>query len=349
MNSRDRVLTAVALEQPDRVPVDLWALPPVTFQLQDHFRVEKDEAVWKALGVDLRSVWPDYIGPEHRVFSDGSWIDWWGIHKKMMGPFDEIVDYPLAGFNSVEEIEQYSWPDPAWFDYQGLQRKCDQFEDYALVIRDPGPYTPCVLRVAMYLRSMDRFMLDLALNPEIAQAILKRIAQFYLELSRRILESVGDRTDIFCIADDMGTQDGLLISPDMFEEFIEPHLREFIGLAKEHAQHVMYHSCGAVKPLIPKFVDLGVEILNPIQVSAQGMDPAELKREFGKSLCFHGALDIQNVLTQSSPDQVHNEVSILCRALGKGGGYIFAPTNNILPDTPVENILAAYEAARKHC
>ena len=348
MNCRERVLAAVALQEPDRVPVDLWALPPVTFQLQEHFRVEKDEAVWKALGVDLRSVWPEYIGPEHTVFSDGTWIDWWGIHKKTVGPFDEIVDYPLAECGTVEEIERYSWPDPDWFDYQGLQSKCEQFGEYAQVIRDPGPYTACVLRVAMYLRSMDRFMIDLALNPDIAQAILNRIAQFYLELSRRTLESVGDRTDIYCIADDMGTQDGLLISPDMFDRFIQPSLRQFIELAKCYGQHIMYHTCGSVKPLIPRFIDLGVDILNPIQVSAQGMDPAELKKEFGKLLCFHGALDIQTLLTQSSPDKVRDEVCKLCSTLGKGG-YILAPTNNLLPDTPVENILAAYEAARKHC
>ena len=349
MNSRERVLAAITLQEPDQVPVDLWALPPVTFQLRDHFRVEKDEAVWKALGVDLRSVWPDYIGPQHQVFPNGNWIDWWGIRKKMVGSFDEIVAYPLAGLDSVEAIEKYTWPDPGWFDYRGLQKICEQLEDYALVIRDPGPYTTCVLRVAMYLRSMDQFMIDLVINPEIAEAILGRIARFYLEMSRGILESVGERTDIYCIADDMGMQDGLLISPDMFNQFIKPHLKQFINLAKEHDQRVMYHSCGAIKPLIPRFVDLGIDILNPIQISAQGMDPAELKQEFGKSLCFHGALDVQTVLIKSSPDQVQNEVAKLCRILGEKGGYILAPTNNILPDTPIENILAVYEATRQHC
>lgn len=349
MNSKSRVLAAVALQEPDRVPVDLWALPPVTFQLRSHFRLEKDAAVWQALGVDLRSVWPEYIGPQPKVYPNGSWIDWWGIHKKMVGPFDEIVNYPLAGLCSVEEIEKYSWPDPGWFDYKGLQQMCEQFENYALVIRDPGPYATCVLRVAMYLRSMDQFMRDLVLNPEIAQAILSRVARFYLEMNRWILESVGDRTDICFIADDMGTQDRLLISPNMFDQFIKPHLKQFIDLAKEHGQRVMYHSCGAIKPLIPRFVDLGIDILNPIQVSAQGMDPAELKREFGESLCFHGAMDVQTVLSRRGPDEVKEEVSKLCSILGAKGGYILAPTNNILPGTPLENILAAYEAARQQC
>lgn len=346
MISKERVLEAVALRVPDRTPVDLWALPPVTTQLRNHFRVETDEAVWQELGVDLRSVWPDYIGPSQRYLPDGSWIDWWGIHKKLVGPFEEIVDYPLLGLKSIEKIETHGWPDPDWFDYAGLRRKCEQFSGYAIVIRDPGPYTTCVLRMAMYLRSMDQFMMDLALQPETAQAIIDHVAKFYLELSRRILTAIGDLSDIYCIADDMGMQEGLLISPDMFDSFIRPHLKTFIDLAKNEGQQVMYHSCGAVKPLIPGFIDMGIDILNPIQVSAQNMDPAELKSEYGNSLCFHGALDVQTTLFSCSPEKVKDEVSRLYSVLGNNGGYILAPTNNILPDTPLENILAAYEATR---
>jgi uroporphyrinogen decarboxylase len=346
MNSKERVIKAVTLQRPDRTPVDLWALPPVTFQLRNHFRVEKDEEVWKALGVDLRSIWPDYIGPKHKLFPDGSWIDWWGIHKKMVGSFDEIADYPLARYNTVEEIERYSWPDPSWFDYEGLTQQCEQFEEYALVVRDPGPYTTCVLRVAMYLRSMDKFMMDLILNPEIAQAILNHVAEFYLEMSRRILETIGEFTNIYCIADDVGMQEGLLLSPNMFDRFIKPYFVQFVDLAKKYDQRVMYHSCGAIKPLIPRFVDLGIDILNPIQLSAQGMDPVELKREFGEILCFHGALDVQTVLFTGTPDKIRDEVARLCRLFGKEGGFILAPTNNIVPETPLENILAVYEAAR---
>jgi len=134
-----------------------------------------------------------------------------------------------------------------------------------------------------------------------------------------------------------------MISPGMFRKFIKPSLRRFIAQAKEYGQKVMYHTCGAVRPLIPDFIEMGVDILNPIQVSARGMEPAGLKRDFGGALCFHGALDIQAVLSQGTPDQVRAEAARLCQVLGEGGGFILAPTNNVMPETPVENILALYE------
>jgi len=158
---------------------------------------------------------------------------------------------------------------------------------------------------------------------------------------------VGDLTDIYFIADDVGVQDGLMISPRMFCKLIAPSLRRFIAQAKKYGQRIMYHTCGAVRRLIPDFIEMGVDILNPIQVSAKGMEPAGLKRDFGDALCFHGALDIQTVLSQGTPAQVRAEVARLCQVLGQGGGFILAPTNNIMPETPVENVLALYEAVQE--
>ena len=346
MNSKERVLAAINHVEPDRVPVDLWALSPVTDRLRDHFGVEDDEAVWQTLGVDLRSVWPAYVGPPLPSSDDGSWIDWWGIRKRMIGPFEEVVEPPLADARTIADVEAHPWPDPDWFDYDGLRPICEALSEYALVIRDPGPNTTCVLRLAMFLRDMEKFMMDLALNPDLARAIIERVERFYLELDRCIFEAVGDLTDIYFIADDIGTQDRLIISPRMFRKFVKPSLQRFIAQAKEHGLRVMYHTCGAVRPLIPDFIEMGVDILNPIQVSAKGMEPAGLKRDFGDALCFHGALDIQTVLSQGTPDEVHAEAARLCRVLGQGGGFILAPTNNVMPETPIENILALYEAVQ---
>jgi uroporphyrinogen decarboxylase len=359
MNSRQRVLAAINHVEPDRVPVDLWALPPVTDRLREHFGVEDpstgpltssghcDEAVWQALGIDLRSVWPTYAGPLLPSSDDGSWVDWWGLRKRMVGPFEEVVEPPLADAQTVADVEAYPWPDPDWFNYEGLRPTCQALSEYALVIRDPGPNATCVLRLSMFLRGMEKFMMDLAMNTDLARAIIERVERFYLELDRRILEAVGDLTDIYFIADDVGVQDKLMISPRMFRKFIRPSLQRFIAQAKEHGQRVMYHTCGAVRPLIPDFIEMGVDILNPIQMSANGMEPSELKRDFGDALCFHGSLDIQTVLSQGTPDQVRAEVTRLCQVLGQRGGFILAPTNNIMPETPVENILALYEAVHE--
>ncbi len=347
MNSRERVLAAIHHREVDRIPVDLWALPPVTDKLRSHFKMDNDEAVREALGVDLRSVWPKYIGPEYKTFEDSGWIDWWGIRKKMLGDFEEIMEHPLSNASTVDDVLSHSWPDPDWFDYAGLKKRCERLRGYALVIRDPGPYSICVLRVAMYLRSMDKFMMDLVMNPEFAKAVIDQVGQFYMEMSRRILESIGHLTDIYFIADDVGMQDGLMISPEMFSEFLEPILKQFIRQAKGYGQRIMYHSCGTIRSMIPKFIELGIDILNPIQTSAKDMEPAALKKEFGKALCFHGALDIQTVLSRGTPAEVKAEVLNLCALLGEGGGFILAPTNNIMPETPLKNILALYEAVRE--
>jgi uroporphyrinogen decarboxylase len=347
MNSKQRVLATIDHVEPDRVPVDLWALPPVTDKLRAHFGVDDDESVWQALGVDLRSVWPAYVGPPLPTFDDSSWTDWWGLRKRMIGPFEEVAEPPLAEAQTTADVETHPWPDPDWFDYDDLRSICEASSEYALVIRDPGPNATCVLRMAMFLRGMEKFMMDLALNPDLAQAIIEQVGRFYLEFDRRIFEAVGDLTDIYFIADDVGVQDGLMISPRMFHKFIAPSLRRFIAQAKEYGQRVMYHTCGAVRRLIPDFIEMGVDILNPIQVSAQGMEPAGLKRDFGHALCFHGAFDIQAVLSQGTPDQVRAEVARLCHVLGQGGGFILAPTNNVMPETPIENVLALYEAIQE--
>lgn len=344
MNHKERVLAAINHAKADRVPLDLWAIAPVTDRLRQHFGIESDEAVWQALGIDLRSVWPEYVGPELPAFDDGSWMDWWGLRKRMIGPFEEVVEPPLAQAQSVAGIEAHPWPDPDWFDYEGLRPTCEALSDYALVVRDPGPNATCVLRLAMFLRGMEQFMMDLALNPDLARAIIERVERFYLEFDRRIFEAVGHLTDIYFIADDVGVQDGLMISPRMFRKFIRPSLERFIAQAHEHGQKVMYHTCGAVRRLIPDFIDMGVDILNPIQTSAKGMEAAGLKRDFGDALCFHGAMDIQTVLSQGTPAQVRAEAARLCEVLGRGGGFILAPTNNVMPETPIENIMTLYEA-----
>ncbi len=346
MNSKERVLAAINHVEPDRVPVDMWALPPITDNLRDHFGVVNDEDVWRSLGIDLRSVWPAYVGPSLETLEDGSYADWWGLRKKMVGPFEEVVEPPLAYAQTPADVEAHPWPDPDWFDYAAMRPICEALSEYALVVRDHGPNATCVLRLAMFLRGTEQFMMDLAMNPGLAEAIIAQVEGFYLEFDRRIFETVGDLTDIYFIADDVGVQTGLMISPRMFRDFVKPSLSRLITQGKAYGQKIMYHTCGAVRDLIPDFIEMGVDVLNPIQPSAAHMDPNGLKRDFGQSLCFHGALDIQTVLSSGTPDQVRAEVNRLCKVLGPGGGFILAPTNNIMPETPLENILALYETAK---
>jgi uroporphyrinogen decarboxylase len=347
MKSKERVLRAINHEEPDRVPCDFWGLEDTKARLRAHFGVEDDEGFLEALGIDIRSVWPAYIGPEKKTYPDGSLEDFWGIRRKKIGGFDTVILNPLREASSIEEVEAYPWPDPDWFDYKGFREKCEKLSDYALVSRDTGPNTTCVLRVAMFLRGMDKFLMDLVLNPDLARAIISKVEGFYFEHDRRMFEEAGDLLDIYMIADDLGTQSGLLISPAMWREFVAPSIRKFIVQAKKYGMRIMLHSCGAIRPLIPDFIEMGVEILNPIQTTAKGMVPRELKEKFGEELCFHGSIDTQHTLPFGTPEEVAAEVRDRIKTLGPGGGFILAPSQTLGPDVPLENIIAMYETAHE--
>jgi len=199
----------------------------------------------------------------------------------------------------------------------------------------------------MYLRGVKQALIDLLRAPEFTHRLYEKITEFYFELNKRCFEEAGDLIDIFMMGEDLGTQGGLLVSPKTFREFIKPYLSRHIQLAKRYGVKVMLHSCGAIRELIPEFIDMRIDILNPIQIRAKGMNPAELKRRFGDKLSFHGAIDIQQTLPYGKPEDVRAEVRSRIKMLGRGGGYILCSTHNIQPDTPIENILAMYDEAKK--
>jgi len=343
MNSKERVLKAIDHEEPDSLPCDLWGLEETKTRLRNYFGVKDNEGFLQALGVDIRSVQPAYIGPELKSYPDGSWEDWWGLRLKTIGGMDTVVFNPLGEVTTVEEVGTHSWPDPDWFDYEGLRETCLELQDYALVSRDVGANTTCVLRVSMHLRRMDQFMTDTILNPDLVRAIVKKVEEFYLGYDRRTFEAAGDLINIYMIADDFGSQDRLLMSPITLREFIYPSLRRFIEQGKRYGMKIMFHCCGAVRSPIPDFIEMGVDILNPIQTSAKGMVPRELKGEFGQALCFHGSLDTQHTLPFGTPEKVAAEVRDRIEALAAGGGFICAPSQTIAPDVPIENVIALYE------
>ncbi|MCD6469691.1 hypothetical protein J7L29_02700 [Candidatus Bathyarchaeota archaeon] len=205
----------------------------------------------------------------------------------------------------------------------------------------------CVLHAAMYLRGVKQALIDPLINSEFTRRLYEKITEFYLELNKRCFEEADGLIDIFMMGEDLGTQEGLLVSPKIFREFIKPYLAKHVQLAKRYGVKVMLHSCGAIHELIPDLIEMGIGILNPIQVRAKGMNPIELKREYGDKLSFHGGIDIQQTLPYGAPKDVRAEVRERIQTLGRGGGYILCTTHNIQPDTPLINILAMYEEAKK--
>lgn len=360
MNSKDRVLAAIAYEEPDRVPVDYWAVPEVTQALLKEFGLVNEEQLLEKLRIDIRYVKSSFSGfdfeeqPDgslHKRLSDGTFADIWGVKRKKIswgrGSYLEMIESPLRDASSVQEIENYSWPDIEAFNYESILKQCLNYKDFAIICTGDRLTTRAsIFKLAMYLRGMDRFFMDLALNPGLVETLVAKLLEFHLEHNRRIFEVAAKHMDIFMLGDDFGSENGLLISLAMFRKFFKPALRDLIDLAKTFDLKTMLHTCGAVRELIPDLIEIGLDILNPIQTRAKGMDPKELKREFGKDICFHGAMDVQKTLPFGTPEEIKRTVNFHVKTLGKGGGFILAPSHNLQLDIPIDNILAMYEAER---
>jgi len=349
MTPKQRVLDAIAHKQTDRTPLDLWITKEVMDKLCQHFRMDKADEVMKELGVDIRLVEPEYMGPPLEESPDGKVKDIWGVTRRRVsysdGSYLESEDYPLEGDISIADIENYTWPDPDHYDYSVIPKSCEKYGDYAILNVGNRLNRTSVLKAAMYLRGMQQLMIDMALNPPLVEALLEKITDYYLAHNERIFKAGEGLIDIFMMGDDFGTQKGLLISVQMFRRYFAPRLKKFAEQAKSYGLKVMLHSCGSVKELIPDIIEIGVDILNPIQANARGMIPEELKAEFGHQICFHGGIDIQHTLPFGTTEDVEREVKDRIRVLGKNGGYIVASTHNIQTDTPLENILRMYEVA----
>ncbi len=354
MLPRERVLKALAFEEPDRTPIDCWITTEALRKLYRHFGTTDKEDVLRRLHVDLRMIpGPRYVGPELERHPDGAVEDIWGVPRiekefgqgDRRGSYKEVTRFPLAEARTVKDIEQYpKWPSADWFDFSDIAAQCRAVSEYAVIAGGDRLNRTAVLKPAMYLRGTEQIFIDMAEQPAVAEAIFERIAAFYLEFDRRLFEAADGGIDIFQMGDDFGMQHGLLCSYDMWKRYFAPHLRRFIELPHEFGLKVMHHTCGAVAEIIPDFIDMGLDILNPIQPRCVGMDPAELKRRFGRRICFHGSIDIQKTVPFGSVDDVRAEVRDRMAALAPGGGFIICTAHNIQADAPLENILALFDA-----
>ena len=344
MNSRERTLAALAHRQPDRVPLDFSATPEVWATLQAHFGTEDRGVVLDALHVDVRGVGGRYAGPPLPRYADGSWEDVYGIRLKNVsyeaGTYAEVAEFVLDEAQTAEEIEAHRWPSADDFDFTGIGEACARLDEYAIAAHGPG-----VFQRVTWLRRMDKVLLDMMIEPEMAIALMARLTAFHEAYYTRYLEAADGRIDVLYVTDDYGSQKGLLMSPATWRQFIGPNLKRLVDVAHAHGAKFMLHSCGGVRDLIPDLIAVGVDVLDPIQTQAAGMVPRELKALFGDELSFHGAIDTQTTLPFGTVEDVRQEVRERIEVLGRGGGYILAPTHNIQPDTPVERILAMYETA----
>lgn len=341
MNSKERVLAAFEGQTPDRVPLWYGATETVTAGLARLCGAGNEEALMQRLHIDFRRVRERYIGPELPVKTDGSYQTFWGVWRSG-AYYGQPVFHPLAGVETVEEVERYSWPSPDWFDFSHLRPQCEPWRDYAII---GGPWV-VVFTDATELVGMSQFFVKMVTHPEVTKAVIQKVSDFYYQVTVRFFEACGDLLDIFFFGDDMGSQQALLVSPSMWKDFVKPHVARFIELGKQAGLKTMFHSCGAVRDLIDSWIELGLDALNPIQRRARGMDLAGLKRDFGSRLTFHGGIDHQQVLPFGSVEDVRSEVHEVIDALAPGGGFCLAASHDLLLDEfPLENILAMYDEA----
>ena len=348
MTSKERVLTAVNLAQPDRVPMDFHGNRWVLDRLSRDTNVKTHRELLERLHsdiVDLRGlVDPSYCGPVpySRELAGGVRENYWGWRQKVVeaacGPEEQYVEFVLSDATTVEEIEKHPWPDPDWFDFTDFGERLEPWKEFAIMATGVSG-----LQHPSFLRGIDNLMIDMAAVPEMAHAIMDRFTEFYLAYFDRMLTAADGRIDILRQADDLGTQHSLFFSAQMFRTFIKPRIAQFVDLAHSHGVKFMFHSCGAIRPVIEDLIEIGVDILDPLQAAAAGMEPEGLKREYGSRICLHGGIDTQYLLPQGSPDEVRREVQRRIEILGEGGGYILAPCHVLQLDVSTENVLAMSE------
>ena len=381
MTGRERLLTALAHREPDRIPLDLGStqvtgihvvayrklrqalgLPAVEPQLFDVIQglALPDDDLLRLLGVDTRGLNPlnshnwgvvEEEGMDEK-YGDLYWSyhDEWGItHRKPRpdGLYYSLWQAPLNRPDlSAQDILRHPWPrmdDPQRI--AGLRQKAEQYRaaGFAVVLKDPFAG---IFEMAQRIVGMENLLVMMASDAALAGVLFEKLAGLKLSFWEMALPRLADAVDVISHADDYGTQESQLISPRMYRQQIKPHWQVVLGRVRALAPQarLFFHSCGNVRPLIPDFIEMGVEILNPVHIRAQGMEPAALKRDFGDALSFWGGgVDTQGVLPYGTPDQVRDDVRRNLDALALGGGYVFNTVHNIQADVPAENMIAMYE------
>ena len=342
MNSKQRVHAALARQPVDRVPIYMWFHPSTAERLSRALEIPA-AALDEVLGNDVRQTWVNnnyaMEGITHAHDGEGHTDDW-GIGWVKQYHFNQIVHHPLAQA-TPEEMLAYRFP------YAQIEKLLGSMPPVAAAA---GEYfigcdvSPCAFEMYWRLRGMEASMLDMAESPALAATMLARCVDFSIALAEQAIQRFP--LDWLWTGDDVASQRAMMMSPKTWRALIKPELARVFALAKTHHLWLAYHCCGALRPIIPDLIEIGLDVLNPVQGSCPGMDPFELKAEFGDRLAFMGGLDTQELLPHGTPAEVARATQRLLEGMTRdGGGYILAASHTIPPETPDENIFALYAAA----
>jgi uroporphyrinogen decarboxylase len=379
MNSRERVLAAIDHREPDHIPFDLGGMAQSGIhkagyaRLRDYLNLPKTNTrilnlntqqakfevdLQDRLGIDTAMVYSLWASPDQaNIREDGNYwayTDSWGVDRRMPkedGQYFDVISHPLKDGNVLERFQKYPWPPPV------DSSQFMELRDEAKQARAQGRFVvlmglcPGIVEMYAWLRGFEQFYMDLAAEPQIVGMFLDKMVELKASYWQQALQELGAWVDAVNEADDMAGQTNLLFSPATYRRLVKPYHSRLFRSIKACAPHVklIFHSCGAVRKLIPDFIEIGVDVLNPVQISASGMNPLELKKEFGKELCFWGGgVDAQNVLTTGSTEEIRDNVHSNIEALAPGGGFVFAPTHIIQSSVPPENIMVMWETLQEY-
>lgn len=381
MNSRERILSALNHQEPDHVPFDLagttWTgIANGAYQkLRTLLGKNPEEPNWsdvvqqivvpsedilETLEVGTRGLFPltSHNWDVYKKLTDKGdiweYFDEWGFthhFPKTNGFWFSLVKHPMENIlPDVKEVYRYNWPTASDKErIRGLREKAVRFREQGKIVMLKG-LCAGVFEMQQRFRGMTNALVDPYLYPEFSDSLIGKIADLKIEFWKMALSGLADVVDVIAEADDYGTQESQLIDPEHFRQFYKPHISRIINVLKQNAPNakIMFHSCGNVRPIIPDFIEIGIDILNPVHINATGMEPYQLKKDFGKDIVFWGGgIDTQKILPTGTVAEVNENVKKNIAALAPGGGFVFATVHNIQSEVPPQNIIAMCESITK--
>ncbi len=354
MNSKDRVLRAINHQQTiGRNAITFDAQAEVYDLLYKYFGIADKNKIklFDELHCDTLMLAPATLvfSPEEAIKPDIKKSIWQVEYKSTKtdtgAQYNEICGCPLAGKDDLSDLDNFKWPNVDDLDFSNFMERAKNSGDRAIIgVSCWGAY-----HTASFMRGMEDILLDFAMRRDYLDKLLGYISDYVLAANTKMLEEAGDCIDIVYMADDYCSQSGCLFSPDDFRTYCLPYVKNMVDLAHKYNKKFLLHVCGSVRPLLPILVDAGIDMLEPVQTRANGMNPIELKREFGKDICFYGGMDLQKTLISGTTEDVENEAKSLIETLGRDGGYIFGPGHTYIQiDAPLENILTMYKTALEY-
>ncbi len=337
--SKERVLATFAHEKPDKVPCWCGASTEFWEKIKKEFGID-DEKLRIKLGDDFRKVHAEYTGTDFVLSETATLRTVFGIERHGLG-YGHALTHPLAEA-SLKDIENYSWPDPQWINPSNIKEQALLWDDeYAILGGDWSPLWHDVID----LLGMENLYIKMYENPEVVDAVFKNVTNYYFDINHKIFQEAKQYIDIFFIGNDLGGQTGPLLSPELFNRFVLKHLKRLIDLGHDYGLKVQLHCCGGIEPLIPILIEAELDGLHAIQPDCRGMDLHYLKKTYGDKIVFNGAIDSHHVLIDGTPEVVRKKTLETLKIMMPGGGYIAGASHDtILEETPVENVVAMFDA-----